>query len=102
MSTTMMMSAEGWATDVTRLCERLAERLAREGAPFPGAGAVALAVRGGAGVDRSTFAAQLGLDPHELALAENGALPYEQLPEAIRQLASSESRLDLDRLLGRG
>lgn len=99
MSTTMMRS-EGWATDVTRLCERLAERLAAEGAPFPVAGAVALAVRGEAGVDRVTFADELGIDPQELEHIEGGTVPFDQLPEVIRLMAATNSRLDLDHLLG--
>jgi hypothetical protein len=100
MSATTTMQPETWPTDVTRLCERLAERLAGQGAPFPVAGAVALAVRGGAGVDRTHFAAELGLDPAELARAERGELPFEQLPEVIRLMATTDARLDLDRLLG--
>jgi hypothetical protein len=87
-----------WTTDLTRLCERLAERLAAEGARYPEAGAVALAVRGRAGVDRPTFADDLGLDPDELRRVERGEVPFDEFPAAIRQRAHREPRLDLRRL----
>jgi len=87
-----------WSTDLTRLCERLAERLAADGARYPVDAAVALAVRGRAGVDRRSFADDLGLDPDELGRMERGEVPFERFPPAIRLRAQAEPRLDLGRL----
>ena len=87
-----------WVTDLTGLCERLAQRLAEAGAEHPSAGAVALAVRGTEGVDRPTFADWLGISHDELDRAEHGDVPFQQLPEPIRLRAQQEARLDLLRL----
>lgn len=85
-------------SEMTLLCERLSERLARDGAPHPRAAAIALAVRGLSGSDVVAFAEQLGISGDEVARAESGEVPFAHLPAGIVQRAVAEPRLDLDRL----
>ena len=80
------------------LCERLSERLAADGARHAAAAAMALAVRGIGGVDPATFADQIGISRDELARAEAGEVPFDELPSAILQSAAADPRLDVDRL----
>jgi hypothetical protein len=95
---TTMADAAPWVTDLTGLCQRIAQRLADDGARHPSAAAVTLAVRGAEGVDRHTFAHGLGLDPDLLRSAERGELSFAELPEPIRTRARAEPRIDLPRL----
>jgi hypothetical protein len=65
----------------------MAERLAEEGHPHPGFAASVLAERGRLGMDRTTFAAHLGLDEPTIAAAEDGALPPVDAPPALSRLS---------------
>lgn len=90
---------DDWSTDLTMLCERLAERLRAEGYPYPVAAAVALAVRGRQGVDAATFAGELGIELDVLHRVESGLVSLREFPGALLLLADHTDGLDLDRLL---
>jgi len=95
------MEHERRSGDMNLLCERLADRLAADGAPHPGAAALSIAVRGLRGCDRHAFAAELGLTPNELSDIEHGDVAWAQLPAEILRLAVSDGRIDLARLQAR-
>ena len=69
--------------DMTMVCERLAERLRSKGVTHPVAAAVALAARGHRGVDIEPFAADIGLDAHELRRIEAGDVAFADLPDEL-------------------
>jgi hypothetical protein len=71
------------AVDVTRLLERLADRLARAGAGHPVAAAVAMACRGDTGRDIDSFAAWAGLPRAVVAACEAGEVEFGDLPDEI-------------------
>jgi len=66
--------------DLTPLCQRLAMRYAAEGRAHPLVAAVAVAVRGRAGLGPDAFAAELGVALSMVEAAERGELPAEHLP----------------------
>ena len=74
-----------WSWDLTKLRERLAERLRAQGAPHPDAGAAALAARGATGAHRCDFAEALGLDEEALLSIERGEVAVEDWPAALRR-----------------
>ena len=76
-----------WRPDLLRMAGAMAERLAGEGHPFPRFAASVLAERGRLGMDRTTFAAHLGLDEFTIAAAEDGSLPPSDAPPALTQLS---------------
>jgi hypothetical protein len=76
-----------WRPDLARMAGVVAERLAEEGHPFPGFAASVLAERGRLGMDRTAFAAHLGLDEPTIAAAEDGMLPPADAPPALRRLS---------------
>jgi hypothetical protein len=92
------MDDERWSGDLNLLCERLAERLAADGATHPGAAALAIAVRGLRGADRPSFASELGLGRADLAAIEAGDVAWVDLPPEILRRAAADDRLDLARL----
>lgn len=69
-----------WAPDHTRLRRRLADQLAAQGHPRPTFGATLLGVRGLLGMDRSTFAAAIGVDEARLLALEAGELGLRHEP----------------------
>ena len=71
------------AVDVTRLVERLADRLARRGAPHPVAAAVAMACRGNTGRDLASFAAWLDVPRSLVVACEEGDVAFADLPDAL-------------------
>jgi hypothetical protein len=75
-----------WRPDLARMAGAMAERLAGEGHPFPGFAASVLAERGRLGIDRTAFAAHLGLDESTIAAAEDGALPPADAPPSLSRL----------------
>lgn len=87
-----------WSTDLTRLCERLAERLRTEGARHPTSAAVALAVRGARGRTQEEYAADLGLAPAALDAVERGQVRWAEVPAALMRAAVRTEGLDLARL----
>jgi hypothetical protein len=92
------MSSKGrpsmWSTDLTKLCERLAERLRAEGAPHPEPAAVALAVRGASGEDRHDFAIRLCLTDEALAHIERGEVSLDGWPLALIEEATTVGCLE--------
>jgi hypothetical protein len=92
------MSSKGqpsmWSTDLTKLCERLAERLRAEGARHPEPAAVALAVRGASGEDRHDFATRLRLTDEELADIEHGEVSLELWPISLIDEATTVGCLE--------
>ena len=75
-----------WRPDLARMAAAMAERLAGEGHPFPGFAASVLAERGRLGMDRTAFAAHLGLDEPTIAAAEDGVLPPDDAPIELSRL----------------
>ena len=81
--------------DLMGLLERVAVRLAHEGARHPVAGATALTARGHEGVNQSAFASAHGLDPAVVDAAESGAVPLNELPEPVLVIIVDHPGLDL-------
>lgn len=81
--------------DLMGLLERVAVRLAHEGARHPVAAATALTARGHEGVNQSDFASAHGLDPAVVEEAESGAVPLNELPEAVLLAVVDHPGLDL-------
>lgn len=94
MSTTSSPLAP-WPSDLTRVCERLAQHLDRSGATHPVAAAVALAARGHHGLDVDDFARGLGLSADAVGRAEAGGIAWEDLPDIIGDLLESIPSIDL-------
>ena len=94
------MDDERWSSDLNLLCERLAQRLAADGAVHADAAALCIAVRGLRTTSARDFAAEVGVTPAELSRVETGEVPWAELPPAILDLAEAEPRLDLSRLRG--
>ncbi|HEX7096596.1 MAG TPA: hypothetical protein VF183_11980, partial [Acidimicrobiales bacterium] len=55
------------------------------GARHPVAAAVAIACRGNTGLEREAFAASIGVDVAMVDACETGAVPFEELPDAITE-----------------
>ena len=72
-----------WSADLAGFRDRLGPRLAAKGYRHPDAAAAALAARGSRGVDRRSFADQLGLPEHTIEAAESGELPEHRFPVAL-------------------
>lgn len=81
--------------DLMGLLERVAVRLAHDGAPHPVAGATALAARGHAGVDQAAFALAHTLTVEAVVAAERGDLALNELPEAMLLIVVDHPGLDL-------
>jgi hypothetical protein len=81
-----------WRPDLARMAGVMAERLAGEGHPYPRFAAAVLAERGRLGMDRTAFAAFLGLDEPTIAAAEDGMLPPSDAPAPLSRI----SRFDDD------
>lgn len=83
-----------WSADLTGFRDRLGERLAARGYRHPHVAAAALAARGSRGVDRRSFADQLGLPVHAVEAAESGELGHDDLPPALtRSIRSAATPL---------
>ena len=80
------------AVDVTRLVERLADRLAGSGARHPVAAAVAIACRGNSGRDQDAFARWVGVPSALVAACEAGRVAFGELPD---DLVAHHAGLDL-------
>lgn len=75
-----------WRPDLARMAGVMAERLAEEGHPYPRFAASVLAERGRLGMDRTSFAAHLGLDEPTIAAAEDGTLPPTDAPAPLTRI----------------
>jgi hypothetical protein len=80
-------SARGYCFDVGRLVAAVAAELRATGAAWPEVGALALCIRGLAGLDRLAFATELGLPAGELAQVEAGLVAATAVPLALRRRA---------------
>lgn len=60
--------------DLARMAARLADRLARDGHPWPDFAAAVIGERGRAGLDRAAFAGRIGVSEEMLAGVEDGVL----------------------------
>lgn len=81
--------------DPTNVIERLASGLRSVSAAHPVAGAVALAVRGHARLDRREFAARVGQSVEHVRSAEDGEIAFCDLP---RHVGDTAAALGLDLL----
>jgi len=80
----LVSSAPGLASDdVMALCVRLARRLREQGAPYPVAAALALAVRGRRAQHPVDFARAVGIDSVLLARIEAGEVAIGDWPDAL-------------------
>ena len=84
-----------WPSDLTRVCERIADRLHRSGAIHPVAAAVALAARGHCGIGVDEFARTVGLSVDTVRSAEAGDIAWEELPDVLGSLVESIPSVDL-------
>ena len=82
-----------YKTNVTTLTERIAIRLAADGAEHPVAAAVAIALRGIGRQERNQFADSLAIAPADLHALEAGTVPLAALPKALWALVHEH---DLD------
>lgn len=83
----------GYKTNVTTLTERIAIRLAGQGAEHPVAAAITLAIRGALRQERSEFADTLSIAPADLRALESGTIALADLPQPLWALAH-EHRLE--------
>ena len=84
-----------WPADLTRVCERLAQRFAIDGAAHPVAAAVVVAARGHRAQTPEEFATEHQLPLEALSRAEAGETPWEDLPEIIAELLDDMPSIDL-------
>lgn len=62
----------GWRPDIEALTDRMESMLRADGHPWPELAAVVLRDRGCLGLDRTAYAALVGLDEDRLAALEDG------------------------------
>lgn len=72
-----------YSTNVSTLTERIAIRLASQGAEHAVAAAITIALRGQSKLDPSDFAAELGLKLADLRALEAGTVAFVDLPDAV-------------------
>ena len=75
-----------WSVPVEALRIRVERALAARGVANPAVAAALLAVRGMTGLDREAFARRIGVPVATLAVAEDGSLARDVLPDALRRL----------------
>lgn len=80
------VTGERYRTDVTSLTERIAIRMAGEGAEHAVAAAVAIAVRGMSRLEPREYADTLGIAPADLRALEAGTVPLADLPASLWRL----------------
>ncbi len=73
----------GYSTNVSTLTERIAIRLASQGAEHAVAAAITIALRGQSRLDPTEFAAAIGLAFADLRALEAGTIAFVDLPEAL-------------------
>ncbi len=84
-----------WPSDLTRVCERMADHLARKGAANPVAAAVVLCARGQVTLDQRQFAERFNLPLDTVVAAEAGDIAWEHLPDIIGELLQLAPAIDL-------
>jgi hypothetical protein len=75
----------GYSTNVSTLTERIAIRLASQGAEHAVAAAITIALRGQSRLDRAGFAAELGIAAADLRALEAGTVAFVDLPVAVAE-----------------
>ena len=98
------VTKDRYRTDVTTLTERIAIRLAGDGAEHPVAAAITIAVRGMARLEPGDYADVLGVAPADVRALEAGTVPLGELPAALWRLVHDHGLepvmlVDLDRQL---
>ena len=98
------VTTDRYNTNVTTLTERIAIRMAGEGAEHPVAAAVTIAVRGMSRLEPGDYASTLGLAPADVRALEAGTVPLDDLPAALWKLMHDHGLepvmlVDLDRQL---
>ena len=91
----MSQTTETFTFDLTGLCEKVAERLARQGLEHPVAAAAALTARGLSGLNQPDFAHQVGLTTAEVIAAETGETSFGDLPPPIGDILEAHPDIDL-------
>lgn len=84
-----------WPSDLTRVCERLADQLARQGAAHPVAAAIVLCARGQVTLDQQQFANKFDLPLETVVAAEAGDVAWKNLPDIIGELLQLAPSIDL-------
>ncbi len=84
-----------WPSDVTPLCERVARRKARAGAPHPVAAALSICARAHTRLTPTAFAARVGLTRAQVDQLESGRIPWRDIPDGIALAAADAPGLDL-------
>ncbi len=84
-----------WPSDLTRVCERLADQLDRRGAAHPVAAAVALCARGQVALDQQQFAHRFDMPLDTVVAAEAGDVAWENLADIIGELLQLAPATDL-------
>jgi len=81
-----VVTPDRYNTNVTTLTERIAIRLAADGAEHPVAAAVTIAVRGMLRLEPVDYADTLNVAPADLRALEAGTVPLGDLPVSLWQL----------------
>lgn len=81
--------------DTTAAVERVAGWLRSDGAAYPCAGALVVALRGHLGLTQESFADDLGVPLGRVEALENGCVPIGALPRRVDEQLLSLSDLDL-------
>ena len=79
------VTPSGYSTNVNTLTERIAIRLASQGAEHAVAAAIAIALRGQSRLDLGGFAAEIGLTIADMRALEAGTIAFVDLPAAVAQ-----------------
>ncbi len=77
------VTRRAYSTNVSTLTERIAIRLAADGAEHAVSAAITIALRGQSGHDTAGFAAAVGLALADLRALEAGTIAFVDLPSAI-------------------
>ena len=91
----MNPATETFTFDLTGLCEKVAERLRREGFEHSVAAAAALAARGLSGLGPADFAHSIGLATSEVIAAEMGQVSFGDLPAPLGDILEAHPGVDL-------
>lgn len=101
------VTTQRYSTNVTTLTERIAIRLAAQGAEHPVAAAVTIAVRGMSRLGPVEYAEALGLAPADVRALEAGTVALGELPPSLWKLIHDHELepvmlVDLDKQLRDG
>ena len=77
-----------WPSDITALCERIANRKARDGARHPVAAALAYCARAHSRMSPTAFAGTVGLHQADVEALEAGDVAWEDIPDRVSEIAA--------------